>query len=211
MSGAALDRRQSILDAALRCLARTGLEGLTVQALAEESGASVGSIYHHFGSLGGVVGALFEAGLASYRDVLLAALDAAPTARGKVEAVVRTYLSWCEANPAWARLLLKGRGHPGVREREADIRQTTREFGKHLSARFGAHVEAGELERLPGEIYAPLLTGPAEELIRHWLAGRKARAPTDYADLLARLAWKSLRAEDGERRQEDDDEREAAV
>lgn len=211
MNAAMLDRRQSILDAALRCLARTGVEGLTVQALAEESGASVGSIYHHFGSLGGVLGALFRAGLASYREVVLAALDAAPTARGKVEAIVRTYLAWCEANPAWARFLLKGRGHPGVRESESEIRQDTREFGKLLFARFGPHVEAGELERLPGEVYGPLLTGPAEELIRHWLAGRKARPPTDYADLLARLAWKSLRATDGERREEDDDEREEAV
>ncbi|MFV8752262.1 TetR/AcrR family transcriptional regulator [Nannocystaceae bacterium ST9] len=192
-------RRQAILDAALRCLERAGVDGLTVQALSEESGASVGSLYHHFGSLGGVFGSLYQAGLISYREVLIAALHEAPSARDKVEATVRTYLRWCEEHPAWARFLLKGRGHPGVRANEAAIRDETRMFGKQVFELFRPHVKAGEIERLPGEVYGPLLTGPAEELIRHWLAGRNERPPTHYADLLARLAWKSLRvSDDGE-------------
>jgi AcrR family transcriptional regulator len=43
------DRKQEILDAALRGFAEKGLAGTTVEEVRRRSGASVGSIYHHFG------------------------------------------------------------------------------------------------------------------------------------------------------------------
>lgn len=182
-----------ILEAALRVLERSGLESMSVQALAEESGASVGSIYHHFGSIGGVLGALYVEGLASFRVTLLEVLSRTEGAQAKVEATVVTFLSWCEANPTWAGFLLRGRGHPGVRAVEAEIRETTREFARELATHFRPHVKAGEIEQLPGELYGPLLTGAAEELVRQWLGGRSEHRPSDHAALLARLIWKSLR------------------
>lgn len=46
----ALETRRALLDAAERVLAASGLEGLTVRAIAAEAGCSVGAFYRHFAS-----------------------------------------------------------------------------------------------------------------------------------------------------------------
>lgn len=47
-----------LLDAALRVYADAGEQGLTVSAVTRASGVSLGSLYHHFGSIDGLVNAL---------------------------------------------------------------------------------------------------------------------------------------------------------
>ena len=42
------DRRDEILDAAVRCLLRTGLAGLSTTAICKEAGVSMGALYTHF-------------------------------------------------------------------------------------------------------------------------------------------------------------------
>lgn len=44
------DRRDEIIDAALACLIRTGLRGLSTTAICEEAGISMGALYTHFAS-----------------------------------------------------------------------------------------------------------------------------------------------------------------
>src|SRR5688572_14693933 len=102
-------RRAAVITAALDLVREVGAEGLTVEALRERSGASVGSIYHHFGSLEGVLGELYQEGLNDYREGLMAELTSARSARAKVRAFVAHYLRWSESNPAWAQFLLHGR------------------------------------------------------------------------------------------------------
>ena len=67
-------RRQAILDAALTCFLRSGVAGTTIDAIQRESGASVGSIYHFFGSKEGVAAELYLDTLRDYFDTYLAAL-----------------------------------------------------------------------------------------------------------------------------------------
>jgi len=54
-------RRSQILEAALRCFARHGYHGTTMDALVRESGLSKGSLYWHFESKLDVALALFDA------------------------------------------------------------------------------------------------------------------------------------------------------
>lgn len=58
-SNAGVARRRAILDAALTSFLKSGVAGATVEALHRESGASVGSIYHFFGSKEGVAAELY--------------------------------------------------------------------------------------------------------------------------------------------------------
>ena len=53
------DRRQDILNAALACAAEGGVDAVTIDGVRARCGASVGSIYHHFGNRDGIVAALF--------------------------------------------------------------------------------------------------------------------------------------------------------
>jgi AcrR family transcriptional regulator len=63
-------KRQDIIAAAIRLLARGGATGLTASALAAEAGVSKANVFHHFATIDDVAIAAFEAfvlGMASLR------------------------------------------------------------------------------------------------------------------------------------------------
>jgi AcrR family transcriptional regulator len=122
------DRKQEILDAALRGFADKGLAGTTVEEVRRRSGASVGSIYHHFGDKEGIAAALYVAALGDYQEGLLAVLAAADDdPQRTVEALVRHHLRW----------VAEDRGHADRRAKPARIRchselaRPARERGPH--------------------------------------------------------------------------------
>ena len=43
-------RKDSILTAALACITDVGADATTIEMIRERSGASIGSLYHHFGN-----------------------------------------------------------------------------------------------------------------------------------------------------------------
>ncbi|MFU0243223.1 TetR/AcrR family transcriptional regulator, partial [Streptomyces scabiei] len=70
-----------LLDAALRLYTESGEQGVTVTAVTRTSGISLGSVYHHFGSLDGLLTALTEHWTGRLLQQLVTALTSAETAR----------------------------------------------------------------------------------------------------------------------------------
>jgi AcrR family transcriptional regulator len=161
-------RRQDILDAALRGFAEKGLAGTTVDEVRERSGASVGSIYHHFGDKEGIAAALYVDVLAGYQGGVLAVLGRGADARATVEGLVRHHLRWVARNRDGARFLLSGRPRRAASE-IAELNQTVFEA---MSGWLDQEVRAGRVRELPFELFFSLLIGPAQEFCRHWLDGR---------------------------------------
>ena len=54
------ERRQHILDAAVRCFARYGFHDATLARICDEAGVSRGAVYHYFGSKEEIITALRE-------------------------------------------------------------------------------------------------------------------------------------------------------
>ena len=69
-SQAALDKRRTILDAAVRVFARQGFHGCRVSDIADEAGVAYGLVYHYFDSKDEVLDTLFL----ERWDVMLAAI-----------------------------------------------------------------------------------------------------------------------------------------
>src|SRR2546425_484894 len=86
-AGPAPSRRDAILSAALGCFVRRGYTATTIEDIRRASGASVGSLYHHFGGKDRIAAALYVDGLARYQAGFLATLGAHDDARGGVEAL----------------------------------------------------------------------------------------------------------------------------
>ena len=101
-------RRQEILDAALRSFSDKGVAAATVDEVRRLSGASVGSIYHHFGDKEGLAAALYVEGLRDYQGGYLEIVRRRPDAERGIKAVVRHHLRWVAAHPDLARFLLSG-------------------------------------------------------------------------------------------------------
>jgi AcrR family transcriptional regulator len=191
-----VQRRLDVVAAGLQLLAEHGLSGISIEALRKGSGASVGSLYHHFGNLDGVLGAMYQQALDHYRSGLVEALGRRRGAKGKVTTLVTHYLAWSEANPAWADFLLHGRQHQGVQKVESSIRRDTDRFARKVLEVFAPHIERNEVRCIPPEAYTAIVVGPAESIVRRWLAGRTKTLPTAMADCLSDAAWRALAPQD---------------
>lgn len=185
------DRRREILDAALKVFNERGVSGASIAEIKRLSGASVGSIYHHFeGGKEGMAEILYIRGLRDYQDGFVEALEASASTRDGVVAGVRHHLRWIEQNREVARFLMFGGVAPGP-----DLRDLNRRFLKAVGRWMQPAVECGELLDLTPDVLTALWVGPAQELARFWLAGRARGSLEDAADVLARAAWRSLSQE----------------
>jgi AcrR family transcriptional regulator len=180
-------RRQEILEAALAAFAERGVEATTIEDIRARSGASVGSIYHHFGDKEGLADALYVEGLRDYQRGFLELLASHDDAERGVKALVRHHLRWVMGNQELARYLL--------RRRDVDEQELNAELAAASTAWFERHRQAGRLRSLAPDLTYVLLIGPAQELCRQWLGGRAATSPARAERPLAEAAWRALRAE----------------
>lgn len=87
--------RRRLLDVAASEVARRGLAGASLSAIAREVGIKPGSIYFHFGSKEALIEAMLEDGIRASLHRLAAALDDTPApggAEGRLRAAVRAHL-----------------------------------------------------------------------------------------------------------------------
>lgn len=187
-----MTRREAILEAALDSFDATG--STAIEEIRRRSGASVGSIYHHFGGVDGIAVALYVEILRGYQAGVVRALRGAPGPEDGVKALVRHHLRWVERNPERARFLLQG----GAPRLAAD--DELRTLNRSLSATIGDWVEnQAEIRTLRREVFYAAVIGPAQELSRAWLADR-IPSLRELEDELAETAWRAIRADDRSRR-----------
>jgi AcrR family transcriptional regulator len=182
-----MDRRETILDAALESFTATG--ETAIADVRRRSGASVGSIYHHFGGKDGIAAALYVETLRRYQDGVLRALRRADSAEDGIEALVRHHLRWVGRNPGRASFLLRG----------GTLREAAGEELGELNRALSAAVEEWvgqrpEIRPLPLGVFYATVIGPAQEVSRLWLAGR-IPSLRGLEDELAAAAWRAVRAD----------------
>lgn len=93
-----------MLDAARALLLAHGARAATIEAIAEASGAPVGSIYHRFGSLDTLVTRLWIRAVYRSQASFVAAAEL-PDAREAAVAAALSIFDFCREHPADARLL----------------------------------------------------------------------------------------------------------
>ena len=185
-------RRRQILEAALDCFTTHGVETTTIGDIRARCGASVGSIYHHFGSKEELAVALYLDGLRSYQDGFLRELRRHKDAESGVRAVVGYHLRWVSENISWARYLLYLREDDFIAPAEDAIGAMNEPFVAAMMSWLEPHVEAGYVARLPRDLYQPVLVGPLHHFSRQWLARRTTSSMAEAQGVLAEVVWKAL-------------------
>jgi AcrR family transcriptional regulator len=191
-------RQEVILGAALRLFNRRGFAATSIDDLRKTSGASVGSIYHHFGGKEGVAAELYVRALESYQQDVLELIRENPTAREGIDGIVHHHLEWVEAHPDEARFLLM-RSPEVLLASKKRVRALNRVFFGEVFSWLDRQASAGRIRKVPRHLIFTLVIGPSQELSREWLEGRVDEPLTAAADLLADAAWYSIR-EGGEER-----------
>lgn len=186
-------RQEVILGAALRLFNRQGFAATSIEDLRQASGASVGSIYHHFGGKEGVAAELYVRALRSYQAGVIELVRGEPAAREGIDGLVHHYLGWVAERPEEARYLLAMRSAEVLRASKKRVRALNREFFGEVFGWLEAQAAAGRIRTVARHLYFPLVIGPSQELAREWLEGRVDQPLEDAADLLADAAWYSIR------------------
>ncbi|NUP13134.1 MAG: TetR/AcrR family transcriptional regulator [Polyangiaceae bacterium] len=190
--GAATQTR--LLDSALAVFGREGHAGFTVHAVVAESGVSLGSLYHHFGSFHGLASALYARCMADLLDALIARIEHARTARGGVTAVVEGYLAHAVENPIPMRFIYASSYATYLPEHAATIAAIKGPRLEVLGRFLHNHVEKGRIVVLPEPLYEMLIIGPVSEVCERWLAGDARYDLAIAGKYLPERIWRSIRA-----------------
>ena len=181
-----------LLDAALQVYAESGEQGVTVGALTKASGVSLGSLYHHFGSVDGLMNALLLRWLGSLLGELSTAVERSRTARGGIRALVRTYLTFIQEHPDAARLLHSSYADRLGMAQGKQLRDAQEARLSPLTDWVARQVEAGEIAPLEVPLVESLVMGPIVAVARRRLSGIDDVDLDRAARVLPERIWRSV-------------------
>lgn len=190
--GARAQLKRRILAGALACFNEQGIEPTTIEMLKERCDASVGNLYHHFGSKEGLVAALFFAAMNDQTVLRDERMARAQDLREGVAALVYSYVDWVVAQPELARYVFQARSAVAKGPHGPELLQRNRVLGKALMAWFTQPERLAQLRDWPAELFPSLIIGQAENYCRAWLSGRVKSSPGQYREMLAEAAWSSV-------------------
>ncbi len=188
-SGADTRRRESILAAALASFDERGYAGTTIADIQKRSGASTGSLYHHFTNKERLFAELYAETVRLTQDYALRSLERHGDVESGLRALVSSYLSWVRRNPQAARFLLTMRD--AEFQSEERIEELNRHFAERLAAWYASADRRGWSLDLEPDLVHAILLGPSEVFARRWLQGKTA---TSLRQAAAELADASIRA-----------------
>ncbi len=194
--GARAQLKRRMLAAALACFNEHGIEPTTIEMILARCEASVGNLYHHFGSKEGLVAALFFCALQDQGELIEAKLAKAQTTREGVAALVHSYVDWVTEQPELARFMFQARSAVSKGPHGAELQQRNRQRAKLVISWLAEPGRQGELKPWPQELLPSLIIGAAENYSRAWLSGRVKAAPAQHRAMLAEAAWLSVAASD---------------
>ena len=101
--------RQALIGAAVKAIARHGVDALNLRKLAARAGVTPGAPYHHFANREELLRAIAEEGFERLEARLIADRDAAPEdSSARLEALGQAYVSFATSYPGYFRVMFHG-------------------------------------------------------------------------------------------------------
>jgi len=188
-------RQQEILAAALQAIGERGLNNTTITHIREQSGASTGSIYHHFGNREGIMAALYKTCLSDCFTAMENALIQEDDTEIGIKTIVNTYLTWVEGHPEKASFVYDASQGQLLRAYVHEIMTFKSQLYQGIFAWIQPRIAAGQLIALPPWAYDAIIMGPAHEFARRWLGGLREMEMAQAKKVIANAVWRAVRPE----------------
>jgi TetR/AcrR family fatty acid metabolism transcriptional regulator len=169
------DKRERILNSAMKVFASKGFYGAKVSDIAEAAGVADGTIYLYFKSKDDLLISLFEEQMARVQVELTRAMDGADRAPEKLRRFVHAYMELVADNRHAAEVIT------------IELRQSAKFMKEYKNPRFAEFLKAlagivdegqrqGDLRPdIPPPLAARALFGALDELALMWVTGRGDR------------------------------------
>jgi len=167
-----VEKRDAILAAALRLIARFGLHNAPMSAVAREAGVAVGTVYLYFPSKEAMINALYLHVLEDRNRSLYQGAD--PLTRAAGDARAGLWESW-HALARWHLEHEEGSNLIAQCRASGILSDETRAFEQRMDAQglvlYEEAVANGYLRRMPRYVFWSLLAGPVYALVQMRDAG----------------------------------------
>ena len=100
------DKRQLILDAAVRVFAKTGYHGARVSDIAREAGIAYGLVYHYFRNKEEILGTIFEERWGGFLGAVEDVAGSATSTREKLTSIATLILGGYRVRSDWVKVLV---------------------------------------------------------------------------------------------------------
>ena len=185
------DKRERILDAAVKVFAKKGFHATRVSEVAKAAGVADGTIYLYFKSKDEILVSLFEDRVAKLLAYMKAELPKAPTAAGKMRRVIELQLGLLDGERDLAEVIT------------VIIRQSSKLMKEYAAPKFNAYLDsiakvvesgqaAGEFRKdLSPSLVARATFGALDGIALTWALGKAeqgglVRAAGQLAELVLR-------------------------
>ena len=139
-------RRDQIMDAALRIIARRGVSGLTTAAIAKDSGMSEANLYRHFANKEDILAATIESVAGEIEKNFTRAFPKGANPAAGLRAFFRLQLALMGGNSGIPRFLFSEELHGAPRLREKLLSHLYR-FAARLEGMVRAGQSSGDIRR----------------------------------------------------------------
>lgn len=187
-------RRREILDAALACFSERGFEKTTVEDIRGRSGASNGSLYHHFGSKERIAASLYVEAIESALGFAVERMRGETEARDGIRALAGAYVLWLEAAPELARFALRHRGAGFLDAARDELARVNARVEEAVLAWMRPHLASGAIPVLHPTLYWGILMGPSDHVARQWAERPGTVDVHGWERILGDAAWSGLLA-----------------
>jgi TetR/AcrR family fatty acid metabolism transcriptional regulator len=173
------DKRQLLLDAAIRVFARKGYHAARIADIAQEAGVAYGLLYHYFPSKEDVLETVFRDTWTAMLDAINGIEAAGGPAREQVRRVAAVVLGSWKLNPDLVRVLVREVARsPHVQNEVDEIRQAMDALQRIVVQ----GQEADEFRAsLDPRLAAWILYGALEEVLTGWVMGAPPETEDDVA------------------------------
>ena len=190
-------RREAILQAALKSFSTKGFTETTMEDIKRLSGASTGSIYHHFENKEMLAQALFLEGRSDLNATLLSAIANTPPREG-ITALIYAYLDWFEQHPDLGQYVMQAGSteylgsYVKVLRQKIQLTLPNENFPQQFFDWLAPFIDDNIIARYPQNLYVPLVIGPCREFVRRWLRTRLIVEIQEARKPIAEAVWKVL-------------------
>jgi TetR/AcrR family fatty acid metabolism transcriptional regulator len=194
------DKRDRILDAAVRVFARKGFYATRVSEVARAAGVADGTIYLYFKSKDALLVSLFEHRVERLLSFLSNALPEVATASEKLKRIIELQLGLLEGERDLAEVIT------------VILRQSTKLMKEHAAPKFGAYLDviaaviaegqaAGDMRKdVSPHLAARAIFGALDGIAMTWALGKADRGGLSWASgQLAEIVLQGLEPSRGPR------------
>lgn len=188
-------RIDEIINAALYCFSEKGFSNTSMADICICSGASTGSVYHHFKSKEHLAAAAYLSGIEIYQNGILEIFSEEQSPQDCIFSIVRYHITWINDNQLLANYLFKTREQSVYMQTEERLFELNKQFAAGVSSWLKKNSRAGVIRPVALDIFIPLLLGPCQEYSRLLMAEKAATKPDAAIKEIAGAVWKAIRPE----------------